>query len=173
MTLKRRKIMTIGFGVLTLGVIGHTLFFKYQRHQALVAFFASDLAWAKPYADKTVNFCAVKEWRPSIESHQDRTLVDMSPSRRYVVRDLHKLSSDHFGLAIVEDASGKTAIIMPQTTGNSEVRWSADERYAVILQGVDMDNDLGVAKIYVGNLANGQIIYLADSTRSNCTEGGW
>ncbi len=171
MTMMNPKLKAIG--VFALGIIGFILLLRYQRHQELLNFFTIDHRWSRLYADRKLNFCEIKEWSSSVEGPKDLAVLDMSPSGRYLVKDLHKLSADHFGLAIEDGPSGKNVIVMPQANGGSEVRWSADERYAVILQGVESDNDLGTARIFLGNLANGEIIYLADSTRSNCAEGGW
>lgn len=169
----RRKIFLAALGLTAATAVANTLIFAQKRRQEMAQFFGTDAAWILPYADKTVDFCKMQGWIPSVEIPHDRSFLTSSPSGRYAVKDLNEIKPEQYGLAIIDQALSKVAIAAPHDSGDTEVKWRPDEKYAVILHGLAMDDDLGTARIYVGNLATGKIIYLADSTRSNCHEGGW
>jgi hypothetical protein len=169
----RRKILLSVIGLTAAIAAIFALNHVQERRQEMNQFFGADAAWFLTFADKTIDFCKIQGWMPSVEIPQDLGSLSISPSGRYAVRDLNEINPEQYGLAIVDNTLSKVVIAAPHDSGDTEVKWIHDEKYAVILHGVTMDDDFGTARIYVGNLSTGKIIYLADSTRSNCFEGGW
>lgn len=169
----RRKIFLSVIGLTAAIAAIYALIHVQKRRQEMNQFFGADAAWFLTFADKTIDFCKMQGWIPSVENPQDLGSLTFSPSGRYAVRDLNEINPEQYGLAIVDHTLSKVVIAAPHDSGDTEVKWDPDEKYAVILHGVAMDDDMNTAKIYVGNLSTGKIIYLAASTRSNCYEGGW
>ena len=169
----RRKIFIAALSLTSATAVASVLISVQKRRQEMAQFFGTDAAWIAPYADKTVDFCKIQEWIQSVEIPHGRSFLTSSPSGRYAVKDLNEIKPEQYGIAIIDQTLSKVAIAAPHDSGDTEVKWRPDEKYVVILHGVAMDDDIGTARIYVGNLATGKTIYLADSIRSNCHDGGW
>ena len=153
---------------------------SFDRQREIHDFFETpeDLAWAKSYLNKTINYCDAP-WQETRVDKINNINQYSSPSSLFKV-NIYTNSLYEEGFRLI---NSKTKEIILELTfswnpkgaglGNDDFKWARDERFLIFRKPITMDSDWTTSQIYAADTSTGDIIYLGDSEFYDCELRNW
>jgi hypothetical protein len=152
----------------------------YHRHHEIIDFFnePEDLAWAKGYIDKKINFCDAP-WQETVAHKTAGEDQYFSPSGRFRIRSYSNLEYEE-SFDLIDSKVDKTLLTFsfgfnfkPARLGLSGVKWAKNEKFVIFRRPISIDDDWATSEIFVGKTRTGKTIYLGDSAFYDCILRTW
>lgn len=159
---------------LLLCVLGSTgwAYRAYDRHREIQSFFKDpkDLAWARKYLDKKINFCDAP-LKDTVVAKDREKEVYVSPSGRYEIMPNGRYDEDAYFL-VIDHETGRAIKNATTTFSYSDFKWANDERFLIFTTSITKD-DWASAEIFIADIGTGQTMFLGDSAFYECGLRTW
>jgi hypothetical protein len=134
----------------------------YSRHLEIHDFFKDpdDLAWARIYLDKKIDFRGEPEWKEAVlhQSHGKREFF--SPSGRYEL--LPNDDRANLSFMIIDRKYNRMLANIAFPFMYTDSKWAKNERFLIFRYPLDRDDWWG-SDIYISDTTTGKTIYKGES----------
>lgn len=152
----------------------------HDRRREVLEFFKdpNDLAWARTYLNKKINFCDApwQETKIHIVENEEQY---QSPTGHFRV-NIYTNSEHEEAFDLIDANAGRELLTFtfkwdPKGAGlgYDDLKWAKNERLLIFRKPIAMDSDWTVSRIYVCDTTTGNVIYLGDSEFYECVSRNW
>ncbi len=170
MNLRSRKLRVL-LSLIVLSTVG-SAYRRYHRYREIHDFFRNqnDLAWAKHYLDKKINFCDAP-WGETVVLKNGEHEIFTSPSGRFKIKPNGQYY-EGTDLLLIDAQTSRRFKAESTYLSHDEFKWTDDERFLIFTTSVTKD-DWGPAKIFIIDTGTGQSMFLGDSAFYDCGLRHW
>jgi hypothetical protein len=145
----------------------------YDRRREIHNFFKDpvDLAWARTYLDKKINFCDAP-WKQTVVVKNMEKEVFVSPSGRYEIKSNGRYDEDAYFLVVDNKTSRTLKNVTTPFFTDVNFKWTDDERFLIFTTSITKD-DWTPAEIFITDTGSGQTMFLGDSEFYDCGLRHW
>ncbi len=167
----RTKKLGILLSLLILGSISW-VYRIYDRHCEIQDFFKNpnDLAWARAYLDKKINFCDAP-WKETVVVKSGEKETFVSPSGRYEIKPNGRYDEDAYFL-VVDNETGHAIKNATTLFSHSDFKWTKDEHFLIFTTSITKD-DWTPAEIFITDTGTEQTMFLGSSAFYECDLRNW